>query len=831
MFFWLRIIFGGVGIIFFRGDGCCCTFEASTQTNMKTLYTFLLLLICRIAFAQNGNISGKILDQKQQPLIGASVLLLRLPDSTRVNGQATDENGAYLFSKINSGKYVVKTAMVGFATTYTKAFDFTGTNLNLPILVLNEQKNTLKEVTVSSTLPQLEQKADRLVVNVEKLNTAGDNALDVMKKAPGIRLDKDDNILFHGNGGVNVMIDGKMTYMSSLELSNYLKTLPANTVSKIELMSNPPASFDAAGTAGVINIILKRNKLQGFNGTVTALAGYGKYEKAYAGLNLNYNTGKLSFFTRISDGYYNSFNRLTINRKVENEQYNLVNYWHPKTKVADATVGADYFISKKHTVGVLLKGYSSPDNTVATSNSAVFNGADQQISSVEMVNPQTNKYHKYNANLNYKFNIDTIGQSLNIDADYITSKGGRNENFSNNYYLANGASAGNPILQRNTNAIGYDIYAIKADYVKPLSKTLRAEAGWKSSWVSTASNGQFDSLKIAGWIRDLRRSNDFRYQENINAAYFTMSKTLGKLDLKVGLRAEQTNSTVNSITTGDVVKRSYWQLFPTAFASYKLGEDHQFNASFSRRISRPSYSSLNPFIAYSDPYSARQGNPYLQPSLSQSIGFSYTYKSFQVLSLNYLRATAVINPIIYQNDQTKVSTTIDENLGSTNSLSASSAGSFNIIKKWWNVDASVEAAYNKIQTQVQGSDYSSARFGWSVNANQNFILPNNYKIQFSGDYSSRNVQGLFKTLPSYQLDLGGSKTLWNKNATISLKWHDMFNISRFRAVMQYNNVNTTWQNQWESRRITLSFTYKFGNMKIKTARDRKTGAGSEEGRM
>lgn len=789
------------------------------------------LLISSIVMAQAPTVSGKIADKQRQSIPGATVSLLHLPDSAHVSAMATDQNGAYAFGKIANGRYIVKATLVGYVTTHSKAFDVKGADLTVPELILAERTNRLKEVNITSALPVLEQKADRLVVNVEKMNTAGDNALEILKKAPGVRLDKDDNILFHGNGGVNVMIDGKMTYMSSTELSNYLKTLPANTLSKIELMATPPANFDAAGTAGVINIVMKRNRIPGLNGTVSAFAGYGKYEKGSAGLNLNYNVDKLSLFARMNGGHYNSFNRLTINRTIDDEQYGQVNYWHPVTNAADMTIGADYFMNKKSTFGVLIKGYTSPDDTRATSNSVILNSEQNSLGSVEMDNPQTNKYYKYNANLNYKLNIDSNGHSLNFDADYITSSSTRSESFDNNYFFANGAPNGPTVSQRNNTHIAYDIYAVKADHVKPLGKSMKIETGWKSSWVNTRSSGQFDSLKTAGWITDKHRSNNFDYHENINAVYASLGKTLGNVELKAGLRAEQTNSTLNSATTGDHIERSYWKLFPTAFASWKITPDNQVNASYGQRISRPSYGSLNPFIAYSDPYTARQGNPYLQPSVSRTMGLSYTYKSFQIISLNYLHATNVISSVIYQNDQTKLSTSINENLGEESALSASSAGSFNIVKPWWNVDANVEAAYNEVNTLVQGQPYHTSRFAWSVNADQNFILPKNYKLQLSSYYSSADVDGLYRTLNNYQIDLSASKTFWNKNATISLKFRDIFDSSRFRSVLQYNNVNTTWQNQWESRRVSISFTYKFGNMKIKTARDRRTGAGSEEGRM
>ncbi|MGI4728852.1 MAG: TonB-dependent receptor domain-containing protein [Janthinobacterium lividum] len=560
---------------------------------MKTLYTFLLLLICGNTFAQNGIISGKILDQKQQPITGASVLLLHLPDSAKVAGQSIDENGAYRFKNSKYGKYIVKIVEISFITNYSKTFDFTGSNIDLPVSVLVEKKNTLKEVTVSSTIPPMEQKSDRLVVNVEKLSTTGDNVLEVLKKAPGIRLNKDDNILYRNNGSVVGLIDGRRTYMSGAELSNYLKTLPGNALSKVELIPNPPGNYDAEGTAGMINIILKHTKLQGYSGTANANVGYGKYIKTYGGLNLNYNTGKFSLFTRVNSGYYNSYNKLTLSRQIGSDLYNQYNLWRPKTVSTSYTLGTDFYASKKSTFGLMFKGYNNPTNAQFTSMSNTLNNLGEQTGSVTGLNPQKTNTGTYSLNLNYSLALDTTGQKLSFDADYVHSNSANNENYTNTYYNGNGALIGNPVYLQSDAPVNYNIKSIKADYILPLKKNLKFEAGLKSSIVNMHAIIAFDSLKTAGYLLDPKRSNDFVYDENINAAYATLSKTFNpQLDVKASLRTEQTVSTANSVSRNEVVKRNYWQLFLSAFVTYKVDADNQLNASFSRRISRPGYSNF-----------------------------------------------------------------------------------------------------------------------------------------------------------------------------------------------------------------------------------------------
>ncbi|TDG36758.1 TonB-dependent receptor [Pedobacter changchengzhani] len=800
------------------------------NTYPKFFFAILFALCFNQVNAQTQKVSGNILSKSNQPLDYASVALIHLPDSVSQALQATNEKGIYEFNAVKPGKYLIKALMMGYDRNQSIIFEVKEASVKVPTIILTDRSENLQTVNIISKMPLIDQKADRVILNVEQMNTTGDNALEVLSRAPGVTLDKDENIILKGKKGINVLIDGKMSYMSGMELTTYLKSLPASVVSKIELISNPPSSFDAAGTAGIINIKFKRNKIQGFNGNTNLGGGYGKYEKVYGGVNLNYNVGKLSTYVRLNAGHYNSYNRLTLNRTIGDDQYNQVNFWHPITNSLSFSTGADYFINDKHTIGVMIKGDNSPFNTKVNSNSVSYNGTGSKTGATEMYNPQTNENNNHAFNLNYRLKTDTLGGEIGVDADYVRYNNSKNETFTNTYLDANNALIGNPIDLRNAGMGSVSIYSIKADYTVNFSKSVKMETGLKSSWVKSASDVRFDSLKTAGWINDIRRTNQFNYSENINAGYLSMSKNFKNFDLKAGVRAEQTIGNGNSSQTNTLIARKYWKLFPSVFASLKLDSNNLVTGAYRKSINRPAYSSLNPFTFYTDPYTAIQGNPLLQPSYSNSFEFNYSFKNYRLLTLSYSVGTESINDVIYQNNLTKESISRPENLNKDISFYVATGSPFDVTK-WWNNNSEIALAYNKTQSLVQGNGFSASSWSWAASFGNTFTLPNSYSISLDAYYSSPAVMGLFKSLENYQVNIGAKKTFWKKNATVALKMNDVFNTSKFRANLQYNNINTFWQNEWESRKVSLSFSYKFGNMKIKTARNRRTGTGDEENRI
>ena len=776
-------------------------------------------------------VTGLVTDAQARPLSFATAVLLHLPDSTVAASLATTEQGAYSFASVQPGRYCVKALLLSYRPARSAAFAVAaGQPVTVPTLRLAAATTALGEVVVAGRPPRLEQLADRTVINVARLNTAGTNALEVLQQAPGIRLDKDENIVYRGSTGINVLIDGKLTYMSGEVLKNYLKSLPASAISQIELLPNPPASMDAAGTAGVLNIRLKRNQLPGLSGTFNVGGGYGRFEKSWAGTNLAYNVGKVRLYARLNGGRYNSFNRLTMRRIIRDTVFSQENYWRPLTYTGNYATGADMALNAHHSLSLGLRGSGDQTTALSTANSVTTDEAGHFLGRRQLFNPQDGHGASRALNLNYRWTIDSTGRELSADADLVRYTSAQEQQFRNLAFRLENAGAGQDAGQlRSANSSETTIRAAKIDYVHPFAGTKwRAETGAKTSWVTSRSAIQFDQLADQQWLLDTLRTNSFQYDERISAGYVSLSTTLGRLELKGGLRGELTQSTGNSPTTGQRVERRYFQLFPSAFAAYKLDDNNQLSASISRRITRPTYQDLNPFLRYTDFYTAFQGNPFLAPSLSQSVVASYIHKDFQVLSLSYLREANAMNEVVTQNDQTKVSTTMPRNLGRASTLTLSSGG-HSTLNKWWGMDNELTGSYNVVVTQLEGQNVRLARFGWSASSDHTFTLPRQYQLLAGGYYYSPSVMGLFYTRSAGQFNLGLKKQLWAEKASLSLRVSDVFATNRFRSDLRYNNVNQTWTNQWESRKVTLTFTCKLGSGKTRS--QRSTGSQDEEGRV
>jgi outer membrane receptor protein involved in Fe transport len=595
----------------------------------------------------------------------ATVSLLNQKDSTVVKGALSNDAGLYTFEHIKPGNYLVKATSIGFSTAVSPAFTITGATdkFNAPTIKMTKGSRNLQTVNIVAAKPLIERKIDRTVMNVENsVLAAGNSAMEILEKAPGVTVDKDDNISLKGKQGVTVMINDKLTYLSATQLATLLRSTDGNTIQSIEIITNPSAKYDAAGTSGIINIKLKKNKQSGTNGSLTLGEGYSNYLgnnwKDNMSLNLNHKEGNLNVFGTFSRGDNQRQHDIAIDRIIKDSTgkptYFNQNTLMPQTNhYNNYSIGADYDVSPKNTVGFVVSGYSNSENDNNNDHTRIGSGPGVIDSTLTTVSALKQTYKNFALNLNDRYKIDTAGQELGIDLDYSKFNNNSDAQYNTNYFLPNGNVQHAPQLLTNQTPSSIDIYTGKADYTKPLSKTIKLETGVKFSSVKTDNNLQAQIFSNGSYINDTTRTNHFIYTERIDAGYLNLNDQLDKkTSLQLGLRAEYTQS-VGMLVGSPEVDRNYLDFFPSAFINRTLNDKNEIGLSYSRRIDRPSYDNLNPFIYYLDPYTFQKGNAFLNPQYTNNFEFNYTYNKTINISISYSRTTNAITEIILtQGDKT-----------------------------------------------------------------------------------------------------------------------------------------------------------------------------------
>ncbi|MES2520747.1 MAG: outer membrane beta-barrel family protein [Bacteroidota bacterium] len=823
---------------------------------MKTLLYSLIALISLNSFKTNaqGKISGQITDEKSKIVEFANVTLLKAKDSTLVKGALSDLNGSFEFEKIPAGDYLVNISQLGYKKFYTPKFTINPENLTIKLsnLVLAEDSKQLAEVQVVAKKPFIEQQIDKTVLNVENsIVSAGNTALEVLEKAPGVTVDKDGNISLKGKQNVMVMMDGKPTYMSSSDLANLLRNMQSSQLDKIEIMTNPPAKYDAAGNAGVINIKMKKNQNMGLNGSATVGVGYGFYKslpKENASLNLNYRQGKLNLFGNFSANTRKSFQINEISRKFyENGKvvsgFNQVVNNDRQNSSASYKIGADYFINSKNTIGVLFNGMNGDWNETIDNKALITNSLAQLDTTSQTNGIIANNWGNYSTNINFKHIIDSTGREFTIDADYARYNANNNMQYrTSKYDILN-------ILRQTRNEDGMtaskiNIYSVKSDLVYPINKTSKFEVGVKSSYVNSNNDMQFVFLigDNNNRVLDPSRTRDFLYKENINAGYINYSKEIKKLSIQLGLRVENTNGQ-GTLLGKELLNRHYTNFFPSVFLREKLSAKHQLGFSYSRRIDRPSYEDLNPFLFFLDPYTFERGNELLQPQYTDAVEVSHTFMDAITTTINYSRTRDVMTSILEQNNALKITNVTKINIGYVDNFGIA----FSVpipITKWWFSNTYFNLYNNHYvgnipKTTINSDGTSTTIFQpldarattYQANMTHQFTLPKKFSLELSGWYQSPFIEGQLTGKPMGAVSFGIQKKLMKDKATLKLNVNDVFWSNKFRGNFAFNDIDVQIANQWESRVARVTFTYRFGNNKVAAARQRQTGLEAEKGRV
>ena len=803
-----------------------------------TLFTAIITILSLAANAQEktGKVSGIIRDGGQKTIVSASIMLLRAKDSSVAKITLAGKDGSYQFEKIEDGNYLVSVTTVGHAKEYTHVFMVnSGKTITLNTIELVPVAKSLGEVTVSTKKPLIEQKIDRMIVNVDAAVTnVGTSALEVLEKSPGISVDKDGNISLKGKQGVQVYIDGRPTYLSGTDLANYLGNLSSSQLDQIEIMTNPPAKYDAAGNSGIINIKTKKTKQVGYSGSTSTNWSQGKYARVNESFNFNYRKNKINLFTTIGYSNRKSFNDLFIQRKfIEantkelKSRFDQISAIREKGKSVNAKIGMDYYVSKKTTLGVVVTGFNNPGTFSNTSDVLISDPNKVLLSRTFASTGNEKKWKNFSTNLNFRHVFDSTGKELTGDIDFLNYSSSNIQNLMNSYFDPNGNSAGKSDTLLGNLPQDINIYTGKVDYSRPLKKGAKFEAGAKISFVKTDNNAVYDSLHFGNKVRDIGRSNHFIYEENVNAAYVNYNRTLSKkITGQFGLRVENTNVKGNQVTTGVKFNRHYTQLFPTAFFQFKANEKNSYGFNYGRRINRPDYEDLNPFIMFLDRYTFEQGNPNLRPQFSHNVELSHTYKGFLTTTLNYTRTTDIINEVLEQNTDQNETFVKKSNIAKQRQLGiAISAGGQ--IKKWWSGNLYLNVYNNLFEGIANGDHVKITATTGQANISNQFKFGKTWGAELSGYYNTGGVHGVFRIKNFGMMNAGISKQVLKGKGSVRLTVRDIFYSNKIKGEIKYSNIDAAFQQLKDTRQVAIGFNYRFSKGKM-NGQKRKTGGASDE---
>lgn len=694
----------------------------------------------------------------------------------------------------------------------------------------------LKEVKISTKKNFIEQKIDRTVVNVDALITgAGSNALELLEKAPGVQVDQDGKISLKGMSGVVVLIDNRPTYLSAAALAAYLRSLPAGSINQIELIPNPPARYDAAGSAGVINIRTRKSQISGLNGSVNLGSGYSRNWRSNAGIDLNYRANKFNFFTNSGLNKQRTWRDLDINRWYYDENAELQSVFEQSTifnlrnGTPNIKAGVDFYASDKTTIGFAFNGSYNRGNGQKEVQASATDAMGNPDSLITALNTEKSRQNSSGFNFNYSHKYDSLGRELTFDLDHIRYKNNTSQTFSNRVFnVQNGSTVQEDLLASLPSDIS--IYSAKGDYEHPLKRKAKLSAGVKTSFVNTDNVADYFNKQDDQLVVDNGKTNNFRYKENINSAYINFNKEWQKFSVQAGLRMEQTNmeghQLGNSIRSDSTFSQHYTSLFPTLYLSYKLDSNkNKLTLYYGRRVKRPYYQDLNPFIFLLDKFTYFAGNPYIRPEFNDKIDLNFNHDNKINFDIFYSMHTDMITEVINQENGIFISRT--GNVGRLRYFGASM--NLNLkLKTWYTLNVYSEAVRNSFSGFPGTSGLNTGSFYVYFQPNNQFSLKKGWSFELNGVYLSPSESAQFKKKSLYIVNSGVQKKFLADKASLKLTFRDIFDSYKPRGeILNIPLTAATYHNSFDNRMVQMSLSYSFSKG-ASAAKKRNTGGAGNE---
>lgn len=809
---------------------------------MKTILTCIISLgYSSFIFAQSSfSIQGKVLSDDKTVIQDGIVSIYSQRDSSLYKTALIDSNGNYFLDQIGSNTYYI---FIEAKDREGKYIENISVNKNVTIneITLKKRINkSLATVQIVSGNSFVQKKIDRLVVNPNAiLSNAGLTAFDVLGKSPGISIGANDNITLRGKQGVLIFIDDKPTYMSAADIANYLKSLPASSISAIEIITTPPAKYDAAGNAGIINIKQKKNTAKGYSGSLSLSYGQGFYARTNNSLNLNYRINQWNFYSLASYSETNFYQDLTIKRNYYNgfgglsSAFNQNSFLKIEKGGGNLKLGADYYLSKKSTFGFSVNGFLNKDIHLISNKSKIYNDQRDitQLASAE--NPSDRKFRNLSFNFNYQLKLDSLGKEFSVNADYLRYDSRHDQNLFSVFRRPDFSFISQSNLVSDLPA-NIDIYSGKADYIHPLNNSIKFETGAKLSSVQTNNVANFFDDVNGKRVKNDLFSNSFSYKENIYAGYLNFNIEKNNWSIQSGLRAENTSvegiQKGNSINRDSSFTRNYLSWFPTFYLSYSLdsAKNHTLGFSYGRRIDRPDYQSMNPFTYPLDRFTLYSGNPFLNPSFSHNLEISHSYKGIINTAIFYSSVEDMITETIESG--ANIFNSRPGNIGQQKVLGMSIDGGFPITK-WWTLQFHTELVYSQFRANLYNVNLDNSGTYWQIAPTNQFQLPDKWSAEISGSYQTTAPSGQFVLIPAGMVNIAIAKKMYNDRLTIKASINDvLYTFQPGGEIKGLNNSDASWLSYLDTRIFNISASYRFKEGKALAAR-KLSAADAEKARV
>jgi len=790
---------------------------------MKTIY-LALLLCCSFTLSAQYTVSGNLKDDQGKIVEFANIVLYEVTGDKLVKGVTTDDNGNFKIEKVQTGDYYLKAMMLGYTDFKSEAFALDGNKTSHTLnMVIESEAQMLDAVEVVAKVPLLEQRADRLVVNVAKsLTSVNGSLMEIMKKVPGM-LVVNGKLSLAGNSNPTILIDGRTTQY--MDIQSMLREMPGDNIERIEVIHQPGAEFEASGNGPIINIILKKNKLYGTNGSVRFGIGKADRWRYNGGINLNVRQGKLNFTG--GAGYsYNAFDEgLRVDRVQNGDRFISDNQTPFDPKTYRANVGVDYYLTQKQTIGIGYRTTGSNNDRVNTNVTEIIYADGSPSTLLETDNDLTRNWDYNRFNAYYAWEMDTLGQKLEIDGNFATfgrdadsfvrtfNKTGDDVNFSD---------------VKNDQPGDTKIYTAKVDYTKPLSKEVQLQFGAKFSRADLDNDLQSFYFEDDIWKNNIFQSNHYLFDEDIAAVYSKVSFSVGKWEGTAGLRYEDSRSEGYSITLDSTNTRNIKQLFPSASISRNLTDQLALSLAYSYRIERPKFYSLNPFVRYMDPFTLERGNPLLRPELSHSTKLSLAFDGQPFFSLEYVKTNNIISLVTEQNEFSQTEA-FDDNLDAYRKIGGSLFFPLSFIPGLDGYGGFMLFNEEYRDATRAGNAYNSNRWNFTSFLQANFKLPGEIKAEVSGWYTGGGQDGIIKFEPMYGVSAGLQRSFLDKKLDVSFSFDDIFN-RFFHGKLAYDDLNADILSTWNNKIVSMRVSYKFGNQFMQKKKGRRNSAQEEVNR-